>query len=431
MKKYFMMISCLAGAVPIFAAGFSYTPYMSGPDKSLFLSPPAVNKPTGEVLLNGDDSRPVHSFTWDWGDGKAEGHWFPNRHTYADTGQNYIVKVTADYTDGKEDTAKTIVYFVKPQIRAIRLPDTAAVTIPSEKIDLGSHMPGYVAPHLAALEEACFRQVSRETIEYVLTVGAVIQLDFVGSNVFRPDGSFRQMILKDPSLSGGGMYSLWFTTPVSFAASCEAMSGAIEYSSLLHEMGHNVTLNFPAGHYYGGKIDGSANAIYSETMAQIFQHAGLYEMINRGPEFGLSNEIITELESAATRTFRVVRESYQRYVNHGAHFASWNDPGTVPDETFDSFMTIAYKFIEHAERQNVGYRVPTRRLCDFLGSFNEDWRTRYGQHKNSLKAEAFRATLFSAALSYAFGMDLRDEFRELNFPIDDPMYVQLMRKTGK
>jgi hypothetical protein len=428
MKKCFMMISCLVGTVPIFAAGFSYKPYMTGPDKTLFLSPPVVNKPTGEVLLNGGDSKPVKSFTWDWGDGNVKDSWFPNRHTYVDTGQNYIVKVTADYSDGKKDTTKTIVYFVKPRIRAIRLPDTAAVTIPSKNIDLGSHMPGYVAPHLAAMEDACFRQVSRETIEYVLTVGAVIQLDFVENNVFRPDGMFHQMILKDPSLSGGGMYSLWFTTPVSFAASCEAMSGAIEYSSLLHEMGHNVTLNFPVSYYYGGKIDGSANAIYSETMAQIFQHASLYEMIHRGPEYGLSEEIITELENAANRTFRVVQESYQRYVIQGAHFASWNDPSTAPDETFDSFMTVAYKFIEHAELQNRGYRIPTRRLCDFLGHFDADWRTQYGQHSNSLKAEAFRATLFTAALSYGFGMDLRDEFRELNFPIDDPMYVQFMRK---
>jgi hypothetical protein len=79
-------------------------------------------------------------------------------------------------------------------------------------------------------------------------------------------------------------------------------------------------------------------------------------------------------------------------------------------------MTIAYKFREHAERQNMGYRVLTGRLCDFLGYFNEDWRNRYGQHRNSLEAKAFRATLFIAALSYGFWMDLRDEFRELNFP---------------
>ena len=92
-------------------------------------------------------------------------------------------------------------------------------------------------------------------------------------------------------------------------------------------------------------------------------------------------------------------------------------------------MTIAYKFMEHAEQQNMGYRVPTRRLCDFLGYFNENWRTQYGQHSNSLEAEAFRATLFTAALSYGFGMDLRDEFGELNFPIDDPIYAQLMEEV--
>ncbi|MBC8424286.1 hypothetical protein H8E07_09205 [bacterium] len=43
-------------------------------------------------------------------------------------------------------------------------------------------------------------------------------------------------------------------------------------------MGHNATLNFPAVHDYGGKIDGYVNAIYSETMAQIFQYATAYEL---------------------------------------------------------------------------------------------------------------------------------------------------------
>ena len=304
-NKLLFMTSCLVGAVPIFAAGFSYKPYMAGPNKTLFLLAPDVNRITGVVQLNGGDSKAANSFTWDWGDGEVEDSWFPNTHTYGDTRQNYIIKVTANYTDGtKEDTTKAIVYFVEPQIWPIQLPDTVAVTIASEDIDIGSHMPGYFAADLAAMEETCFGQVSRETIEYVLTVGAVIQLDFVDGDVFLPNGTFHQIILKDPSLSGAGMYSLWFTSPVSFAASCEAMSGAIEYSSLLHEMGHNVTLNFPASYYYGGKIDGSANAIYSETMAQIFQHASLYEMINRGLLYGLSGEITTELENTATSYVR-------------------------------------------------------------------------------------------------------------------------------
>ena len=61
--------------------------------------------------------------------------------------------------------------------------------------------------------------------------------------------------------------------------------GTIEWSSFMHEMGHNFTLNSPADYYYGGKIDGNANAIFSESLAQIFQHATAFEIINNYSDY--------------------------------------------------------------------------------------------------------------------------------------------------
>ena len=223
------------------------------------------------------------------------------------------------------------------------------------------------------------------------------------------------------------MYSLWFTTPVSFAASCDAMKGSVAYSSFFHEIGHNVTLNFPAEYHFGGKIDGNANAIYSETMAQIFQHATAFEILNQADTYGLSQDLIFDMAKSAEGSFRGVKRAYHRYLDRdpNTRFSSWNDPHTPQDETFEVFMTLAYKFIEHIELADKGFRIPTQRLCQFLGFFNPQWRTQYSQHQNSPSAEAFRASLMVAALSYAVEADLREAFKTLSFPISDTLFDDL------
>ncbi|MBU0596361.1 T9SS type A sorting domain-containing protein, partial [Candidatus Bipolaricaulota bacterium] len=260
--------------------------------------------------------------------------------------------------------------------------------------------------------------------EYVLSVAASRQKSMVNDDVFLIDDGFRQVVLRDSDFPG--MYSLWYTSPVSFAAGDYAFQGTVEWSSFLHEMGHNFTLNFPADYYFGGKIDGCANAIYSETMGQIFQHATAHEMINQGAEYGLSADLVFDIRQSAIQSIGVVRDAYERYVSEGMNFASWNDPDTPEDETFDTFMTLAYKFCEHAETEGEGYHEPTARMTRLLSLFDEDLQQRYDQHNNTAEADTFRATLMVTAQSFAFETDLRDEFRDLNFPISDSTYEELL-----
>jgi len=46
------------------------------------------------------------------------------------------------------------------------------------------------------------------------------------------------------------------------------------------------------------------------------------------------------------------------------------------------------------------------------------------------QAADFRATFMTAVLSYAFDKDLRQEFKALNFPIDDQEYQSLLKQRG-
>jgi hypothetical protein len=160
-------------------------------------------------------------------------------------------------------------------------------------------------------------------------------------------------------------------------------------------------------------------------MAQIFQHAAGYEIVNNYQTYGLSDDLAIEIREEVTRTIGLVRTSYDDYLSAGKHFSSWNDDSTPEDETFLTFMTIAYKFCEQAENSGLGYREPLKQMMTLLQGFKQDWANRYDQSNNSAAADTFRATLMVTALSYGFSTDLRQEFRDLNFPISDQIYEEL------
>lgn len=376
---------------------------------------------TGQATINGGDSRqPSNKFTFEWGDGKTNLNWFPANHSYADTSKNYIVKITATYNQ-VTDWILVPVIFVQPAIRYVSLPDVVKVTIPDHNVILNTRL--YPIGNLAYFDDSYFEKMSRQNIEYLLSLSASIQYELVKQNVFLVDGNFQQIVLRDPYTEG--MYSLWFTSPVSFASGNYGFIGAPHYSSFFHEMGHNFTLNSPANYYYGGKIDGNANAIYSETMANIFAHTTAYEILNHFEEYGIDPILAAEIETSAVASMSVTRTGYENYIANGIQFNSWNNPNTTEDETFNTFMTLAYMFCIHAEQGGQGYHIPAKRMMEVLQLFNSDWLALYSPATNSANAESFRATLMVAAMSYGFNTDLREEFRNLNFPIDDFFYEQI------
>jgi hypothetical protein len=418
----------LPAAIPVLAGAeqFDFKRQLFGAPSTLSVWIQSIDTSTGYVTVNGVDTQcPSTPFTWDWGDGTIVQGWFPSEHTYSDRTINYVITVTSHYPGGGTDSAQTMAHFVSPQIFPRILPSDIGVTIPDSSVTLISRMPGYnPPPGLTYFDDSFFPVVFRSTVEYVLTATACIEKDFVNYNTAVVNGGFQQVLLRAPS--AGGMYSLWFTSPVSFAAGDYAFQGTIQYSSFMHEMGHNFTLNTPGDYYYGGKIDGSANAIFSESMAQIFQHAAAYEIINNAEYFGLGDDLVFDINNNAIASMNLVRNSYDAYVAGGSQFHSWNDPATPDDETFGTFMTIAYKFFEHAENSGHGYRIPLRRMLKLLQLFDADLAAMYDRLHNNSQADTFRATLMVTAVSYAFSTDLRSEFSALNFPLDSDTYDDLM-----
>ncbi|MFH0790689.1 MAG: hypothetical protein V2A64_03560 [Candidatus Omnitrophota bacterium] len=410
---------------------FDYREQLLGEPQTLSLVLEGINRQTGEVVVSGvDTQRPQIPFSFEWGDGTVSNGWFPQKHTYPDKKKNYLIKVTSHYPQPTIGQAKILVRFISPEISPIPISEEIKVSIPGSKIKLISRMPGYgISGDLTYFDDTYFNILPRNTVEYVLSVASLIQHDFVNSNLVKLKQGFRQVLLRDADFPG--MYSLWYTNPVAFCVSDYGFKETIQYSSFFHEMAHNDTLNTPAQYCYGGNLDGSASAILTESLAQIFQHATAYEMANNYNDYGLSEDIAMEIMLNAFSTIKITRGAYENYINSGMRFCAWNDPQTKNDETLDTFMTIAYKFCIHAENQGRGYRVPLKRLMLFLQMLNEDLRKRYNPGSNPPEANMFRATFLVTALSYAFSEDLRGEFRKLNFPIDDEIYRELYTRITK
>lgn len=404
--------------------------------KFIFEKPPTLNVfirsidiNTGKVILRGNDNRkPSAPFTIKWGDGTTTEGLFPQEHTYSDRTKNYIVTIKANYPDSSFYSTEAFVRFIAPQMKTIPAGNKTPVTIPDIKIELGSRLPlegmYKFSESLSFFTDDFFTLYPRKTIENILSVAAQVQMDLVNDDVFMKDNRFDQVLLRDADF--GGMYSLWYTNPVSFGVGDYGLQGAVQWSSFFHEMGHNFTLNTPADYYFGGKTDGNANAIYSETMAQIFQHVTAYEMINNYKKYGLSEDLAYELRISANASFFWTVTAYNRYISSGMNFKTWNDPNSSHDETSGAFMSLAYKFFEHAELEKVDYCKALKRMMKFLQRFDEDWHRRYEPDKDTPEGESFRATMMVAALSYAFDEDLRQEFKDLNFAINDDVYLELL-----
>ena len=427
-----VFVVCLPLAAAAQEGYWNLKKYVIGPECTLMAYVYTTDDVSGEVEVSGlDSARPSTPFTFTWGDGQAEDGWFPMRHTYQDRTRNYLVRVTAHYADGTTDEAETLVLFTSPPLDPQPLPSSfSSVTIPDHPITLGSHIPGVPPPSLdlKAFDEGFFRVIPRTTAEYVMTAGASVEADLVNGDYFPAEGGFQQAVLRNPN--PGGSFSIWYSSPPAFAAADDCFYGSFKWSVFVHELAHNFQLNSPADFILGGKINGAANAILTESLAYIFQCAVGYELVNDADLYGFGPETSHVIGNSTVYLFKKhTWERYNAYLSNGMPFSTWNDPSTPEDETFGTFCTVAARFLVHAEEQGLGYRVPAKRMMKLVQTFDQEALDKWDPEHDTLEGARFRSTFMVTALSYAFQEDLREEFRALNFPVSDADYEALWQKA--
>ena len=394
-----------------------------------------IDRKSGTVVVKGNINPNPHFMraVVDWGDGKETIEFyilFPETHTYMNTNINYTITITVTWADQTTDSTTCTAYFLSCEIKPVSLPDNIKVTIPSSPVSLVNRVPAIPlsTTNLTFYDDSKFTTISRSTEEYVLSVAASIQKDFVNDNVNLVDGAFNQVVLEDPTISGG--YSLWCTNPIALVTDSYIFDQTFSWPILFHEMGHNMTLNSPENYCFGTNIPGKAMPFFAETMAQIFAGATAYCLVNDYQTYGLSEDLAQSIRYSALNFMQGLKEGSEAYVANGKHFISWNDPSTPGDSSDATSNTIVYKYFEHAETSPLGYRTSLKRMMTLLQLFDADIAAKYDPNNNTEAADTFRSTLMVTALSYAFEQDLRPEFRDLNFPIDDQTYDELYQKAS-
>src|SRR6185436_15655761 len=127
--------------------------------------------------------------------------------------------------------AEAVIRFVAPVVRPFDLPADAQVTVPTSAVVLASRQPGYgFSSGLTFVRDSDLGTMPRTVVEHVLSAAAKVEQDFANGDFIRPGGSFAQVVLRDANASGI-MYSIWFATPVAFAAGNNSFGGAVPWSS--------------------------------------------------------------------------------------------------------------------------------------------------------------------------------------------------------
>jgi hypothetical protein len=257
----------------------------------------------------------------------------------------------------------------------------------------------------------------------ILKAISSIDYTFANKNTFLLGGEFKIYVLEGTDYGGGSSY--WFTTPMSVGYGAPILNAPIGWYILFNEIGKDTTLNTPSSLTYGGNTDGNASEIYSETIGDVFSYASGCQLVSNPSTYGLDGLVALDIGNNMLVGAAALQQAYNNYVAAGAPFSSWNPYNGEPDPTLGTVSTLAWKFIEHAEEQGTGYEIPAQRMMHLLQLFDHSMLASYAPSENTEAAATFRSTLMVTALSYAFSLDLRNEFTNLNFPIDNPTFEQL------
>lgn len=240
----------------------------------------------------------------------------------------------------------------------------------------------YDVPASHGYGQPLIKNVPYEDIERILTIAQTIQCALLNIPCTQ---SILIAMPETPTIQ-----ALWYTNPAIILY--DGSLGDAAWVSLFHEIAHVLTLNFPAQYRLGGHIDGNANAIVSETLAQILSVVTAQEIRNYGIPLDIQRQISQSLDMA----YGYLVLYHDRYVESN-RFVTWNDPSTPFDETMPTFMGISYEFLSACDTSCV-YAV--QQVFTRVRTFNADVHSRYNQHVNSQEADVFRMELI---LFWLFG----------------------------
>jgi hypothetical protein len=299
---------------------------------------------------------------------------------------------------------------VSAKVDGFTVPNAAVVRVTQDNLGLtmkalpGKHVVFYIPeqPIQGYDYQKIFRDydVVRVTdIAYELESEATGVVPYSGGTLFLVNDPGHEDGTVPCGLSGN---PIRLGSSVDIPASCMISCGGTGFPAwfvYFHEMGHDFTLEGvkPAQFFFGGA---NHTVVYVEGLATALAMYVAKMIKERAPIYNISSNVVNNVVSlwhfGST-------PSLNRYVRNGAHYDQMNPD--VLDEMIDVICT------------KYGY--------DSLYRFYSLFLPRDVPFTFTIDTDAKQATVFVAALSAATGADLRHQFREWGFPIDDEFYARI------
>jgi len=184
------------------------------------------------------------------------------------------------------------------------------------------------------------------------------------------------------------------------------------FDVIFHEMGHNFS---GTNHLF--TCIGIPGPFYQETIAEWYVQYDIdYILANHSGE--LSGLAIGMLEDIRDENRAYHLSEYQNYVNGGCVFDYYDISAS------HALVEMIYEYCDIYGWDEIAL---------FLDFFAHDMLYQYSQvlaNYGGITDETNRVTFFLAALSLAFLHDVRPDVAPLNFPVNDPLFTDLMALWG-
>jgi hypothetical protein len=299
---------------------------------------------------------------------------------------------------------------ISAKVDGFTVPNAAIVRVTRDNLGLtmralpGKHVVFYIPEQ--PVQGFDYQKIFRD-YDVVRLTDIAYELESEATGVV-PYGGSTLFLVSDPGHEDGTVPCGLSGNPIRLGssvdkpASCMISCGGTGFPAwfvYFHEMGHDFTLEGvkPAQFFFGGA---SHTAVYVEGLATALAMYVAKMIEERASIYNISRNIV---DNVVTLWHFGSTPSLNRYVSSGAHYDNM-DPDVL-DEMIDVICT------------RYGY--------DSLFKFYSLFLPRDVPFTFTIDSDAKQATVFVAALSAATGADLRPQFREWGFPIDDEFYAKI------
>jgi len=186
--------------------------------------------------------------------------------------------------------------------------------------------------------------------------------------------------------------------------------GHHSWDVIAHEIGHSFW--WWSNFFYTLAVPGP----FLQESAAVLTAQYVYERIKQEPNnFNLPHEAIASLDAVYTEEREYQRGRYEEYINLGKPY-SQDESG--PNYAILTSQALNYKWFL------IGDEYGWEKFQRFYKGFSTDLKYDFTFWQDSV-SDIEETTYTIAALNVAFNQDFRQEFRDLNFPIDDDLYNEI------